>query len=115
MRLPNRILINDTSLVFGERGAQTERVMNAVFPEEGMLHFHRVSLEMTFADNFLENRNRRTQRGREIIELDDDDDEMADGTQTNVPTGKRFFKRICSLHTRLMLNYKTYGRTHSKN
>ena len=65
--------------------------MNAVFLEEGMLLFHRVSLEMAFADNFLENRNHRIQRGREIIQLDDDD-EMADGTQTKVPTCKRFFK-----------------------
>lgn len=55
-----------------------------------MLLFHRVQLEMAFVDNFLENRNRGTQPVREIIELDDDDDEMADRNQTNVPTGKRF-------------------------
>ncbi|KAH0871998.1 hypothetical protein HID58_069360 [Brassica napus] len=43
---------------YAEDVAQTERVMNAIFPEEGMLHFHRVSLEMAYADNFLANRNR---------------------------------------------------------
>lgn len=65
--------------------------MNVIFPEKRMLLFHRVQLEMAFADNFLENKNLGTQPVREIIELDDDDDdEMADGTQTNVPTGKLF-------------------------
>ncbi|CAN7017433.1 unnamed protein product [Brassica rapa subsp. trilocularis] len=73
-------------LVFGDRGAQTERVMNAIFPEEGMLLFHRVSLEMSFADNFLVNRNRRTPPPREIIELDDDDDEMGEGSQPTMRT-----------------------------
>lgn len=63
--------------------------MNVIFPEKRMLLFHRVQLEMAFADNFLENKNLGTQPVREIIELDDDD-EMADGTQTNVPTGKLF-------------------------
>lgn len=55
-----------------------------------MLLFHRVSLEMSFADNFLVNRNRRTPPPREIIELDDDDDEMGDGTQPTLRTGNRF-------------------------
>nr|VDC80673.1 unnamed protein product [Brassica rapa] len=63
-----------------------ERVMNAIFPEEGMLLFHRVSLEMSFADNFLVNRNRRTPPPREIIELDDDDDEMGEGSQPTMRT-----------------------------
>ncbi|CAN6896308.1 unnamed protein product [Brassica oleracea] len=95
--------IGATSYVFDEsatdnlraayenRGAQTERVMNAIFPEEGMLLFHRVSLEMSFADNFLVNRNRRTPPPREIIELDDDDDEMGDGTQPTVRTVRNAF------------------------
>lgn len=61
--------------------------MNAIFPEEGMLLFHRVSLEMAYADNFLANRNRSNPPVREIMELDDDDDEMVDGNQANLATG----------------------------
>lgn len=67
-------------LVFGDRAAQTECVMNAIFPEEAMLLFHWVSLEMAYADNFLVNRTPVIPRGREIIELDDDDEEMVDGS-----------------------------------
>lgn len=74
-----------------------ERVMNAIFPEEGMLLFHRVSLEMSFADNFLVNRNRRTPPPREIIELDDDDDEMGEGSQPTMRTGNRFGNVFCML------------------
>ncbi|KAL0660745.1 hypothetical protein Bca4012_097582 [Brassica carinata] len=65
--------------------------MNAIFPEEGMLHFHRVSLEMAYADNFLANRNRSNPPCTEIIDMDDDDDEMLDGNQANLATGKRDF------------------------
>lgn len=60
--------------------------MNAIFPEEGMLLFHRVSLAMAYADNFLANRNCSNPPGREIIELDDDDDEIVDGNQANLAT-----------------------------
>ncbi|KAL0803543.1 hypothetical protein Bca101_096033 [Brassica carinata] len=60
--------------------------MNAIFPEEGMLHFHRVSLEMAYADNFLANRNRSNPPCTEIIDMDDDDDEMLDGNQANLAT-----------------------------
>lgn len=60
--------------------------MNAIFPEEGMLLFHRVSLEMAYADNFLANRNRSNPPVREIMELDGDDDEMVDGNQANLAT-----------------------------
>ena len=52
-----------------------------------MLLFHRVSLEMAYADNFLANRNRSNPPVREIMELDDDDDEMVDGNQANLATG----------------------------
>lgn len=61
--------------------------MNAIFPEERMLLFHRVSFEMAFADNFLANRNRSNQPVREIIELDDNDDEIVYGSRANVATG----------------------------
>ncbi|KAH0935231.1 hypothetical protein HID58_012348 [Brassica napus] len=71
---------------YAEDVAQTERVMNAIFPEEGMLLFHRVSLEMAYADNFLANRNRSNPPVREIMELDGDDDEMVDGNQANLAT-----------------------------
>ncbi|CDY31762.1 BnaA04g16980D [Brassica napus] len=77
---------DNSRAAYENRGAQMERVMNAIFPEEGMLLFHRVSLEMSFADNFLVNRNRRTPPPREIIELDDDDDEMGEGSQPTMRT-----------------------------
>lgn len=35
---------------------------------------------MAYADNFLVNRTPVIPRGREIIELDDDDEEMVDGS-----------------------------------
>ncbi|KAL0701735.1 hypothetical protein Bca4012_057857 [Brassica carinata] len=63
------------------------RVMNAIFPEERMVLFHRVQFEMEFADYFIANRNRTSQPVREIIEIDADDDEMVDGSRTNVATG----------------------------
>ncbi|CAN7097838.1 unnamed protein product [Brassica rapa subsp. narinosa] len=76
------------SLVFGDRAAQTERVMNAIFPEEAMLLFHRVSLEMAHADCYRANRNHNTAPVREIIELDNDDDEvMMEGTLEDVVQG----------------------------
>lgn len=61
--------------------------MNAIFPEERMVLFHRVQFEMEFADYFIANRNRTSQPVREIIEIDADDDEMVDGSRTNVATG----------------------------
>ena len=74
--------------MFGDRAVQTERVMNAIFPEEAMLLFHRVSLEMANADSYRANRNRNTTPVREIIELDDDDDEvMMEGTLEDVVQG----------------------------
>lgn len=46
--------------------------------------FHRVSLEMGYADNFLATQGNANQPVREIIELDDDDEEMGEGSQANV-------------------------------
>lgn len=77
-----------TGLVFGNRAAQTDRVMNALFPEDSLRLFHRVSLEMAFADNFLANQNRGVQPVREVIELDDDDTEMGEGAQGNATPGE---------------------------
>ena len=74
-------------LVFGDRAAQTERVMNAIFPEEAMRLFHHVLLEMEFTHNFLANANRNNPPLREIIVVDDDDDEMVEGNQGNLTTG----------------------------
>ncbi|KAH0922621.1 hypothetical protein HID58_022639 [Brassica napus] len=75
------------SLVFGNRAAQTERVMDALFPQDSLRLFHRVSLEMAFADNFLANQHGGTQPVREIIKLDDDDTEMDEGAQGNATPG----------------------------
>ncbi|CAH8369838.1 unnamed protein product [Eruca vesicaria subsp. sativa] len=61
------------NLVFGNRHAQTQRVMHALFPEDSLRLFHRVSSEMAFADNYMANQHREMERLREIIELDDDD------------------------------------------
>ncbi|KAL0723498.1 hypothetical protein Bca4012_038097 [Brassica carinata] len=41
------------SLVFGERIIASEAVMNEIFGEQGMLVFHRVALEMGYADKVL--------------------------------------------------------------
>ncbi|KAG2304469.1 hypothetical protein Bca52824_033120 [Brassica carinata] len=41
------------SLVFGERLAKSERVMNEIFGDKEMLIFHRVALEMGFEDSGL--------------------------------------------------------------
>lgn len=62
--------------------------MHALFPEDSLRLFHRVSLEMAFADNFLAAQRRGTQPVREIIQLDDDDEEMGDGSQVNVTAGE---------------------------
>ncbi|WZY98693.1 hypothetical protein YC2023_071022 [Brassica napus] len=75
------------SLVFGNRAAQTERVMDALFPQDSLRLFHRVSLEMAFADNFLATQQGGTQPVREIIELDDDDTEMDEVALGNATTG----------------------------
>ncbi|KAG2330168.1 hypothetical protein Bca52824_001348 [Brassica carinata] len=75
------------SLVFGDRAAQTERVMNAIFIEDGIRLFHRVLLEMDFADKFLASQNRTSQPVREIIELDDDDEVMGEVNQATVNHG----------------------------
>ncbi|KAL0713264.1 hypothetical protein Bca4012_020242 [Brassica carinata] len=74
-------------LVFGDRAAQTERVMNAIFIEDGIRLFHRVLLEMDFADKFLASQNRTSQPVREIIELDDDDEVMGEVNQATVNHG----------------------------
>ncbi|KAL0796733.1 hypothetical protein Bca101_068110 [Brassica carinata] len=76
------------SLVFGNRAAQTERVMNALFPEDSLRLFHRVSMEMSFADNFLANQQRGLQPVREIIHLDDDDEVMGEEAQGTVGNGQ---------------------------
>ncbi|CAN7100477.1 unnamed protein product, partial [Brassica rapa subsp. narinosa] len=57
--------------------------MDALFPQDSLRLFHRVSLEMAFADNFLANQHGGTQPVREIIKLDDDDTEMDEGAQGN--------------------------------
>lgn len=41
------------ALVYGDRATQTERVMNALFPEDALRLFHRVSCEMAYADRCL--------------------------------------------------------------
>ncbi|CAN6933694.1 unnamed protein product [Brassica oleracea] len=73
--------------IFGNRAAQTERVMDALFPQDSLRLFHRVSLEMAFADNFVATQHGGTQPVREIIELDDNDTEMDEGAQGNVTPG----------------------------
>lgn len=80
--------LNTTGLVFGDRAAQTERVMNAIFIEDGIRLFHRVLLEMDFADKFLASQNRTSQPVREIIELDDDDEVMGEVNQATVNHGE---------------------------
>ncbi|KAL0898289.1 hypothetical protein Bca101_082255 [Brassica carinata] len=76
------------SLVFGNRAAQTERVMNALFTEDSMRLFHRVMLEMALADNFLSRQNRGGQPMREIIVVDDNDEEMGEvGGATGIANG----------------------------
>lgn len=79
---------NATCLVFGNHAAQTERVMDALFPQDSLRLFHRVSLEMAFADNFLANQQGGTQPVREIIELDDNDTEMDEVALGNATTGE---------------------------
>ncbi|CAN6886077.1 unnamed protein product [Brassica oleracea] len=113
------------SLVFGDRAAQSERVMNAIFPEEAMLLFHRVSLEMANSDSYHANRNRNTTPVREIIELNDDDDEaMMEETLEDVI--KRITERTSVMPEQItqaqspsvfwdvgmdLLNYPTHGPT----
>ncbi|CAN7071439.1 unnamed protein product [Brassica oleracea var. botrytis] len=75
------------NLVLSDRAATTERVMNEIFTEEEMVIFHRVSLEMAYADSILAQEPRVNQPVREIIELDDDEDEMVDGNQCTNVTG----------------------------
>lgn len=82
------MLYHATGLVFGNRAAQTERVMDALFPQDSLRLFHRVSLEMAFADNFLATQQGGTQPVREIIELDDDDTEMDEVALGNATTGE---------------------------
>ncbi|KAF2596463.1 hypothetical protein F2Q68_00008050 [Brassica cretica] len=48
-----------------------------------MLLFHRVSMEMAYADSFLANQNRANTPVREIIDPNYDDDEMVDGSHGN--------------------------------
>ncbi|CAN6838790.1 unnamed protein product [Brassica oleracea] len=74
-------------LVLGDRAATTERVMNEIFTEEEMVIFHRVSLEMAYGDSIIAQEPRVNQPVREIIELDDDEDEMVDGNQIANVTG----------------------------
>ncbi|CAN6933301.1 unnamed protein product, partial [Brassica oleracea] len=71
------------SLVFGERLVTSERVMNEIFGELEMLILHRVALEIGHADRVLRPQPSSgvTQRIK-IIQLDDDDDEMVDVSQT---------------------------------
>lgn len=62
--------------------------MDALFPQDSLRLFHRVSLEMAFADNFLANQQGGTQPVREIIELDDNDTEMDEVALGNATTGE---------------------------
>ncbi|KAF8109332.1 hypothetical protein N665_0098s0060 [Sinapis alba] len=80
-------------LVFGERLKTSERVMNEIFAEEEMLIFHRVALEMGYADRVFGSRRQggpAVGQALEIIQLDDDD-EMVDvthvGRESNVAGG----------------------------
>ncbi|CAN7022837.1 unnamed protein product [Brassica rapa subsp. trilocularis] len=61
--------------------------MDVLFPQDSLRLFHRVSLEMAFAYNFLANQHGGTQPVREIIKLDDDDTEMDEGAQGNATPG----------------------------
>lgn len=45
-----------------------------------MLIFHQFSLEIVYADSFLANQNRANTPVKEIIELDENDDEIMDGS-----------------------------------
>ncbi|KAG2267134.1 hypothetical protein Bca52824_074213 [Brassica carinata] len=74
-------------LELADRAATTERVMNEIFTEEEMVIFHRVSLEMAYGDSIIAQEPRVNQPVREIIELDDDEDEMVDGNQIANVTG----------------------------
>ncbi|KAL0743781.1 hypothetical protein Bca4012_085294 [Brassica carinata] len=63
------------SLVFGERLLTCEEVMKEIFGEREMVLFHRVALEMGYADKALRPQpGGRNDTGMEIIQLDDDDD-----------------------------------------
>ncbi|KAL0796728.1 hypothetical protein Bca101_068105 [Brassica carinata] len=74
------------SLVYGERIVTSERVMNEIFGEQEMLIFHRVALEMAYAD-----RVRHCQDGRgtvhrmEIIQLEDDEEMVDDAPVAEQP------------------------------
>ena len=61
--------------------------MNEIFTEEEMVIFHRISLEMAYGDSIIAQEPRVNQPVREIIELDDDEDEMVDGNQIANVTG----------------------------
>lgn len=89
------VSLNTTGLVFGNRAAQTERVMNAIFLEDSMRLFHRVLLEMGFADKILAAQHRTSQPAREIIELDEDDEVMGEGNQATMNQGECLLPVAC--------------------
>lgn len=76
------------ALVYGDRATQTERVMNALFPEDALRLFHRVSCEMAYADRCLANEINHNRGSREIIVVDDDDDVMYEANPVNVEIGE---------------------------
>ncbi|CAN6910599.1 unnamed protein product [Brassica oleracea] len=76
------------TLVYGDRATQTERVMNALFPEDALRLFHRVSCEMAYADRCLANEINHNRGSREIIVVDDDDDVMYEANPVNVEIGE---------------------------
>lgn len=76
-------------LVFGDRAKETERVMNALFTEESIMLFHRVSCEMAYADQIGGNQLSNNQPSRDIIVVEDDDDDvMHDANNVNLETGE---------------------------
>ncbi|KAF3595686.1 hypothetical protein DY000_02022812 [Brassica cretica] len=75
--------IGNTTYVFDHTANENSRAAY----ENSLRLFHRVSLEMAFADNFLANQQGGAQPVREIIELDDDDTEMDEVALGNATTG----------------------------
>ncbi|KAH0937089.1 hypothetical protein HID58_004550 [Brassica napus] len=76
------------TLVYGDRATQTERVMDALFPEDALRLFHRVSCEMAYADQWLANQSNNNGGSREIIVVDDDDDVMYEANPVNLEIGE---------------------------
>lgn len=62
--------------------------MNALFTEEAMRLFHRVSCEMAYADQGVANQTNTHPPSGEIIVVEDDDEFMYDANQVTIETGQ---------------------------